>query len=435
MSKSSVVVGGGFVGLSCALHLQRIGRRVTLLDRFGVGHASAASFGNAGTMARYANVPTNSPGLLRRLPGLLSDGDGPLSVAWGAHLARMAPWSLLFAAHCARPAVDHAAEALGALLSRAEAGYAGVWAQARVDPDAHARRGGYLLLQRTEAAMRDSAGAAALRRAHVADLKMAQLSADEVGALEPGVAAAARSGGAWYFEDGWFLDEPAALLRALAAGFVDNGGALVEGDATAIDQGADGRPRVRSTGGTFPADDVVVAAGAHSGALAASVGDWCPLDTERGYHVAFEPGSETSLTRAVCDPAAGFIMSPMRGGLRAAGKVELGGLDAPPDPRRCAALERGARFVVPALGGRDAARDWLGFRPTMPDALPVIGRARRVPGVIYAFGHQHVGWTLGGVTGLLVAELAGGKPPSLDLRPYRLDRFRPYTVARRVLGW
>ena len=141
MSKSSVVVGGGFVGLSCALHLQRIGRRVTLLDRFGVGHASAASFGNAGTMARYANVPTNSPGLLRRLPGLLSDGDGPLSVAWGAHLARMAPWSLLFAAHCARPAVDHSAPALGALLSRAEAGYAGVWAQARVDPDAHARRG------------------------------------------------------------------------------------------------------------------------------------------------------------------------------------------------------------------------------------------------------------------------------------------------------
>mmetsp|Transcript_22715 Transcript_22715/g.70236 ORF Transcript_22715/g.70236 Transcript_22715/m.70236 type:complete len:454 (+) Transcript_22715:204-1565(+) len=444
-AKSSIVVGGGFVGVSCALHLQRIGRRVTLLDRFDVGAAAAASYGNAGTMACYANVPTNNPGLLRKLPAMLADADGPLSIAWDAHLVKMAPWALLFAEHCRRPAVDATSRALGALLARAEAGYDGVWRQAGVDPDAgmgafcgadserpFASRGGYLLLQRTPDAMRDSEAGAALRRAGVPGLKMTALSRDEVLKLEPNVSSDVCEGGAWYFEDGWFLSEPAALLRALLAGFEENGGEFANGDAVALGRGADGRPEVRlASGDVVTGDDVVVAAGAHSKPLVESLGEWCPLDTERGYHVAF-PGAEAELSRAVCDPAAGFIMSPMAGGLRAAGKVELGGLGAPLDVARCDALERGARMAVPSLGPRDATHDWLGFRPTMPDALPVIGLSKHVPSVIYAFGHQHVGWTLGGITGQLVAELADGVAPSVDLTPYRLDRFGGSLLGRAL---
>ena len=126
----------------------------------------------------------------------------------------------------------------------------------------------------------------------------------------------------------------------------------------------------------------------------------------------------------MCDPTEGFIASPMAGGLRVAGKVELGGLAAGPTPERCAQIERASQAMIGGVGPRVRAHDWLGFRPTMPDALPVIGRSARTPGVLYAFGHQHVGWTLGGITGELIAELAQGKQPSIDLEPYALDRFR-----------
>ena len=175
------------------------------------------------------------------------------------------------------------------------------------------------------------------------------------------------------------------------------------------------------------ADEVVLAAGAHSaGLVSGSLGEFCPLDTERGYHVAFEAGSEALLSRAVTDPAAGWIATPMGGGLRVAGKVELGGVHAPPSAARWAQIEKETRAMVAAVGPRVAAKDWLGFRPTMPDSLPVIGRSRTLPCVVFAFGHHHVGWTLGGITGQLVAELVQGKQPSVDLAPYSLDRFRKF---------
>jgi D-amino-acid dehydrogenase len=206
---------------------------------------------------------------------------------------------------------------------------------------------------------------------------------------------------------------------------------------------------------------VVIAAGAHSAALAEQCGDRVPLDTERGYSVQWGPGdafvcenvSKTStplrpmplLTRPVCSSEGGFIVTPMAGGVRAAGLVELGGLRAGPvasrfeqldaetralfaprDARRSAnpKSETGTGAFSWTLGARDREKDWLGFRPTLPDALPVIGPSSRVPGVLYAFGHQHIGWTLGGITGRLVADLATGKAPEVDLAPFSARRFR-----------
>ena len=192
-ARKSVVVGGGFVGLASALHLQRLGRRVTLVDPTKPGSAAAASYGNAGTMAAYANVPVNSPSVLRKLPSLLLDPTGPLSIKPSAHLASMVPWASLFAWNCRPAAVEHTAAALGALLSRAESGYEPVWEQAGVDIDlpmgAYAsqsadgelpfavRKGqGHLFLQRTEAAMKASQASAAMRTRHVAGLRMHALS-------------------------------------------------------------------------------------------------------------------------------------------------------------------------------------------------------------------------------------------------------------------
>lgn len=218
-TRHCVVVGGGFVGLASALHLQRLGRRVTLVDRTHISSAAAASYGNAGTMAEYANVPVNSPSLLRKLPGMLLDAASPLSIKPTVHLASMLPWAALFAWNCRPAAVERTAAGLGALLALAESGYEAVWQQAGVDIDLpmgdHASHGGtgrprateqpyavrrgqgHLFLMHTHEAMRASEAAAAMRARHLPALRMQALSRDEALQLEPALAPEACAGGAW----------------------------------------------------------------------------------------------------------------------------------------------------------------------------------------------------------------------------------------------
>ena len=260
-----------------------------------------------------------------------------------------------------------------------------------------------------------------------------------------------------------FLRDPESLLHAMRDGFTANGGEIRTGAHTRRGDGGEAPEAgkvtlvtgastrgalegaraqvVSSDGGSIDAHVVVLAAGAHSAGLASQCGDPVPLDTERGYHVQWPgisagrpgDGGEGSsqaglLTRPVCTPEGGFIVTPMSGGVRAAGLVELGGTCAPPVPERFGQLEDYTRWMlkedaVAALGERDRTNDWLGFRPTLPDALPVIGPSSKIPGVLYAFGHQHVGWTLGGITGRIVADLALGKQPEVDITPFAARRF------------
>ena len=499
--KHSLIVGGGYVGLSTALHLQRIGRRVTLIDSSAqIGGAASCSYGNAGTMAVYANVPINSPSLFRTLPKYFlrnfsldsTSTSSPLSIVASWHLPRMIPWAALFAWNCRTSAVEHTAASLGALLSRAESGWEHVWKQSgNIDID-HGTMGqyassvelqdspwrvkkGYLILQRTKSDMKSSQWGADLRQRFVPNLNMKQLkSSDEVLELEPDLDPQRCDGGAWYFPDAWCLNDPGALLRGLASGLEARGGVVMTGKAVVdiiqTHNSISGPNETESSGNSndtgavraildngtqIVADEIVIAAGAHSKHLITSaMGEFCPLETERGYSIQYpsekpseQDGSNRNrnkknknknerhvpplLTRAVCDPTAGWIATPMAGGLRVAGKVELGGLDAPPTPARFDQLEQESIGLLPAgskdnsVGKRNISNDWLGFRPTMPDALPVIGRSRKLPNsVFYAFGHHHVGWTLGGITGQLIAELVQGKEPTIDLSPYSLDRFR-----------
>ena len=171
---------------------------------------------------------------------------------------------------------------------------------------------------------------------------------------------------------------------------------------------------------SISARQVVLAAGAQSQTISSELIDPLPLDTERGYHVMF-PDSATLLNRPVGLADAGLYLSPLNLGLRAAGTVELAGLNAPPNPARLTYIEQWVRRVLPQVGQRGDT--WLGFRPTLPDSLPVIGRSSRHPGLIYAFGHHHIGITLGGITGKLVQQIIDGQPPTVDLRPYRPERF------------
>ena len=324
--------------------------------------------------------------------------------------------------------------------------------------DTFAARHGYLLLQKDVHAPASVATAALRREGLGEDLRMEALDASGVLQLEPNLAPEACAGGAWWFPDGWFLRDPAALLRAMADGFEKNGGEIRCGDGSgggrvtsltplssgggggrSPNEGATAVVRVTAANGTHvDAAVAVVAAGAHSAILARTCGDPVPLDTERGYHVQWSPPPPppaTSslpppplLTRPVCTPEGGFIITPMAGGIRAAGLVEFGGTAAPPVASRFEQLEGYTKSLLgeeaaAALGTRAAECDWLGFRPSLPDALPVIGASSGVPGVIYAFGHQHIGMTLGGVTGEVVAALALGKAPGVDLKPFSARRF------------
>lgn len=394
-----------------------------------------------------------------QVPSMLLRG-GALSIQLSNHLPRMLPWFALFARSCSADEVRRSSMALGGLLKLAEQAYEVAWEAAGVNVDGPMRehasvpgtamlpfasRAGFLIIQRSEQAMRDSEFGAELRRRGLGEsLRMERLSPDEVMEVEPNLGERVALGGAWWFPDAFHLNEPAALLRAMAAGVESSGGEVradsadasvvrLSGAASTNGLKGEGVMLHLADGSSLHADTAVIAAGAHSKGLVSTLGEWCPLDTERGHHVTFGSGSKGLLRTAVCDPANGFIATPMAGGLRAAGTVQVGsGVHAPLDPSKCDHLEQAMASLLrpellPALGARDTTSDWLGFRPSMPDPLPVIGRSARVPSVVYAFGHQHVGWTLGGITGQLVAEIITGVQPAVDLTPFGLERFRLFS--------
>jgi D-amino-acid dehydrogenase len=177
---------------------------------------------------------------------------------------------------------------------------------------------------------------------------------------------------------------------------------------------------VRTSEGEIEADGLIVAAGAFSDRICRMLGLHLPLEAERGYHAMLEFG-EPKLRHPIYGLAEGFVLAPMQGGIRLTSGVELARKTAPPDFRWLERLVAQAPRLVPAIGTRPLSQ-WLGFRPSLPDSLPIIGPAPGTANAWLAFGHQHIGLTLGPLTGRLIADLVGGRDPGLDLRPYRADR-------------
>ncbi len=226
-------------------------------------------------------------------------------------------------------------------------------------------------------------------------------------------------GGAAFFPKAVFLNDPGRMVGMLAA-HVAGGARMLRARAEGLERVAGG-VRITGAGLRVEAKRVVLAAGAHSRALAVQAGDRVPLDTERGYHVEWDM-KVPKLSRPACPTSRGFYLCPMEGRLRVAGTVELGGLTAPPSPHRFAKLVEGARAIFPDLPAPD--REWMGFRPSVPDSVPVIGPGRGGGDVIHAYGHGHIGLTLAPITARIVADLVAGRDPELDLRPYLPSRFR-----------
>lgn len=406
------VIGAGMVGTSSALWLQRSGHTVALIDRTGPG--TGTSFGNAGAFATYANVPINSPSLPGRLPKLMFAKDSPLRIDW-AHVLRMSPWLFKFLKNCSPSRVEAISDALSSLLEHCEDGAFPLFKASGADALIHSR--GCLYLYDSEAAFAGAQGEMALRRHHGIDMEV--LGADEIGQLEPNVAKVYARG--IYFPKAHQYVSPSGVIETMARHFTANGGELITAGISGISKTADGTLELQSAGQSVRCRQMVLAAGAFSKTLFGGLIEPLPLETERGYHVVF-PGHEGLLNRPVGWSAGGFYMTPMSHGLRAAGTVELGGLS---DRKRQANLDhitRHARRLLPDLPDQPA-ETWLGYRPTMPDSLPVIGRSNRTPEIIFAYGHQHVGMTLGGITGKLVAQIVDGEEPLVDLAPFAPGRF------------
>ncbi|MDQ1849030.1 FAD-dependent oxidoreductase [Gemmobacter fulvus] len=410
LSTEIAVVGAGVIGMAVALRLRAQGHEVVMIDPNDPG--AGASYGNAGTIADYAVLPVGTPDVLKNLPSLLFDRNSPLAIRHAA-LPTLAPWLLRFARQSLPAAAARNAQAIAALLANATRSWEDFATE--IGGAALLQRRGCLYLYETARAFRAAEADMAQRRRLGITVEL--IRPEALAAMEPGLPAV--EGGAAYFPQAVFLSDPGRMMGCLADAVSRAGVPHLRHAITRLSRQLDGVV-LEGQGLRLHARRVILAAGAHSRPLAAQAGDAVPLDTERGYHVEWAM-ERPLLSRPTCPTTRGFYLCPMSGRLRVAGTVELGGLTAPPAAHRIARLVAGARAIFPDLGA--PTRSWMGFRPSMPDSLPVIAASARGPEVIHAYGHGHIGLTLAPITARIVADLVAGRPPELDIAPYSVRRF------------
>ena len=404
------VIGAGVVGMTIALRLAQAGHEVVVLDPEAPG--SGCSYGNAGTIADYAVMPVGTPEVLRALPALLFNRNSPLAIRRAA-LPALAPWLWRFLRQSLPGPAARNAHALARLLADAATRWRALAAECGAAAVLQDR--GCLYAYATAADFEAAARAMAAR--HRLGVTVDLLDGRALTMLEPALRGMA---GAAFFPGALFLSDPGVMMAALARRMLAAGVAHRRARVTALQRTGPGVRLATSDGAMINTRRVILCAGAQSRALARMAGDAVPLETERGYHAEWDMATPR-LSRPACPVARGFYLCPMTGRLRVAGTVELGGLAAPASVHRIARLVEGARAVFPDLGPPD--RTWLGFRPSLPDSLPVIGPSRGGAEVVHAFGHGHLGVTLAPVTASLVLAIIQGATPEIDLAPFQATRF------------
>jgi D-amino-acid dehydrogenase len=407
-----VVVGAGIIGVCCALYLLREGHRVILVDRGAPGEGT--SFGNGSIITEEAVIPVQTPGMARQVPGMLRDPMGPLALRW-SYLPQIAPWLWHFIRASTPERVEEVSIALRSLLKGALAAYDPLLEAAGIRD--MIRRSGWVSVYETEAGFRSYEQKLELQRRR--GVKLEVLQPEELRQLEPTLAPIFHRG--VFYPDVAHTVNNFRFVTELAGTFERLGGEIRRQTVVGFEQDEDRVRSVVTEAGTVACSGVVIAAGAWSKALTTVLGSRPLLDTERGYHLTL-PHAGAELRLPVYSTERGIVCTPLEIGLRIAGTVELGGLEAAPNWRRAEVLYRSASRWFPDLDRREESR-WMGYRPSMPDSVPVIGRSPHHRNAIFAFGHGHIGLSLGARTGVLVAALLAERDPGIDMTPYRPDRF------------
>ena len=416
MARRVAVIGAGIVGVCTATWLRRDGHSVVIIEAGNPGEG--ASFGNAGCFNGSSVTPMAMPGVLRNVPRWLLDPLGPLSLRW-SYLPAILPYLVRFVRASSPDKVKAQARALRPLVGPTVALIRELAHAAGADELVDQR--GHLYVYRSSEALVKDGFAWSLRREN--GVVVDEFDADELRQLEPTLSREYVRG--VLVRENGHTSNPLGLVTRLVEQFRREGGELVQSRATGFRLDGARLRAVYSDAGEIAADAAIVCGGAQSKPLAAGLGDRVPLETERGYHLMVrEP--EVMPRIPIADADGKFVVTPMALGLRFAGTVELAGLAAPPDWRRAHMLLAQGRRMLPGLAAehpQERVTTWMGHRPSMPDSLPVIGRSRASPDVIYAFGHGHVGMTAAPMTGKIVADLVAGRPAPIDIAPFAPDRF------------
>ena len=412
--KSVGIVGSGIQGVCTGLQLVKKGIPVTIFDRQDPlsSEYKPASYGNAGHFSPYAVLQFNRPDILYDVPKMLFSSYGPLALKWN-YIPKMVNWFLYYLKNCNKKSMLHTAKYMHQILSLSNDAYEEIFQEINVDGLVEKKGIIYvwtnknLKSRKLEIKVRDDLG-----------VKQKLLTREEILKLEPNLNPVFDAG--VIYENAMHARDPHGILKEIFRLYIKKGGKFIQSEITSIEQKTTNETIIKSVNDAYRFEKSVIASGAFSKKLTDQLGENIPLDTERGYHVHFKD-KDKLISRPVIFLDRGFGMTPMNQGLRAVGTVELGGLKNPPSKKRIKYIINCAKELLPQLGNHDD--EWLGFRPTLPDFLPILGPSLKNKNIIYAFGHQHLGWTLGAVTGKIISGVVAGEKTNLDLAPYSSKRF------------
>ena len=404
------IVGAGIQGISNALFLQKKGFEITIFDRDEPG-SPAASYGNAGHFSPYASVPINRPDVLTDIPAMLLSSTGPLALKWN-YVPKMIPWFLQFIRNCTTKRMMHTAKNMHQILDLALPAYDELFDEIHLN--GLVEKKGILYIwndknlksRKLEIKVRNELG-----------VDQQEVTPKEIHDLEPNIKPIYHGG--VYYQHGRHARNPKKILLKLFELFLKKGGKFLKMNIKDINFN-DEKPVIKAETQSFLFDKIVIACGSFSKKLTDNLDEKIPLDTERGYHVHFK-GCDHLLSRPVIFQNRGFGITPMEQGLRVVGTVEFGGLNNPVSKSRVKNLINNAKYMMGDLPEHED--EWLGFRPTLPDYLPVIGPSKKHKNVFYCFGHHHLGWTLGPISGKIISSMIAEENTNLDLKPYSSLRF------------
>jgi glycine/D-amino acid oxidase-like deaminating enzyme len=414
--KSVGIVGAGIQGICTGLQLVKKGIPVIIFDKLDPRDSSSvpASYGNAGHFSPYAVLKFNRPDILINIPQMLFSSNGPLALKWN-HIPKMIPWVLSYLKNCNQKSMLHTAKYMHQICDPSLDAYEEIFKE--IDTTNLLEKKGIIYVwkkkniksRELEIKVRNNLG-----------IKQKLLSQNDILDLEPNLNPIFDEG--VLFEKSMHAKDPYGILKKIFHLYLKKGGKFIKEEIIGVKQIGSNKTVIKSIKKEYEFEKSVIASGAFSKKFTDQLEENIPLETERGYHVHFK-NYEHLLTRPVICLDNGFGMTPMNQGLRAVGTVELGGLKNPPTKKRIDYLIRCTKNLLPQLANCKHEDEWLGFRPTLPDFLPVLGPSLNNKNIVYAFGHDHLGWTLGAITGKIVSGIVAEEKTNLDLSPYSSVRF------------